>query len=190
VDPVSGRPRIAYQNDISPTSATLKYATCTDASPTATCASAQGTWSTGLVDQVSGVRVGEWASLGIRADGVPLIAHQDSVNATLRLSTCLTSCGTAATATWRHEIIDLGPLTGYYSFLRIDALGQARIAYYSAFNSTLKYAVQSGMGGSTFAIFRVASPVTFGQVSFVLAPPGTNFAYANTQGLRYYPSGL
>lgn len=193
-DPVSRRPRAAYQEN---NSTTLYYSTCAGSCDTATGSAANGTWTEKLVVDGSGLNVptGFWNSMAINSVGRPSIAfEQESSGAgvKVRLATCssaaVADCGDASKATW--SFLNIASFSGIDTFprLQFDAQDLARITFIDASSQKLRYAVFSSP--TLFTLFDIDTQVDDGHSSFILTPTGsTHVSYALTTGLKYYPFG-
>jgi hypothetical protein len=121
--PADGRPVISYY-DVS-TSA-LKVTRCGNAS----CSSGN---SASTIDSV-GV-VGEFTSIAVSADGLPVISYYDSTNSKLKLAKCgNANCNSGNTLT----VIDSVGSTFAYTAIAVPADARPVISYYDATNGDLK----------------------------------------------------
>ena len=123
-----GLPVIAYYDQ---TNGDLKVAKCADA--------ACSTSSSATVDTGGTANVGQYTSITIGADGLPVIAYYDLTNADLKMAKCgnpACSAGNAVTT------VDTGGTAnvGQYTSITIGADGLPVIAYYDLTNGDLKVA--------------------------------------------------
>jgi len=119
-----GLPIISYHELFSPSD--LKVAHCNDV----TCTSA----FTATID--SGGDVGQWTSITIGTDGLPIISYWDGTNRDLKVAHCNdVTCTGAATST-----IDSGGDVGEYTSITIGTDGLPIISYYDNTNKDLKVA--------------------------------------------------
>jgi hypothetical protein len=80
--------------------------------------------------------VGQYSSVTIGIDGLPLISYYDATNGNLKVAHCSNSACTSATRT----TVDHAGDVGQYSSVTIGTDGLPLISYYDATNSDLKVA--------------------------------------------------
>jgi hypothetical protein len=133
---VDGFPVIAHRilTDGTLVSADLRITRCTDLA----CSSAVST----TVDSGAN-QVGEFASIAIGADGVPIVAYRDETANTLKVARC-----TDARCTAVESIpTDAGAGSGYLTSMVIDALGLPVIAHAdSTSNSDIRITILTNQG--------------------------------------------
>jgi hypothetical protein len=80
--------------------------------------------------------VGQFSSIAIGADGIPVIAYFDVTNGDLKVARCsATACTTAATKT----VLDIAGVVGQYASITIGSDNVPAISYFDATNSHLKF---------------------------------------------------
>jgi hypothetical protein len=123
LDPTTGDARISYYD---PASHRLMYVSQTS-----------GSWNAPQVVDSAG-SVGRYCSLGLDGSGNPRISYYDATNTNLK-------CALWAVTAWDLETADTGGSSnvGLYTSIKIDpATGKAKIIYFDASASAVKYAVQ------------------------------------------------
>jgi hypothetical protein len=144
---------------------------------------------------VAGVaQAGYWNSIALSNNGTVGIAFEDVTTGAadrVRLATCATNCGNAATATWNLATVATPAANGnFFPSLQYDALNLAHITFIDAGATTLRYAIQTAAGAASFQFFDIDHQVDDGHSSFILTPLGsTHVSYSLTTGLKYYPFG-
>jgi hypothetical protein len=183
-DPVTLRPRIVFSSS-APTS--VGFATCSQAPDGGECGAGEGAWTIGAIDTAAAPF---HVSLAYPPGGGGAVAaYVSGATAGLVMAQCTSKCDLASSAKWTLTPVDstLSAATEEKTFVQVqvDALGDTRIGYFDATKLILKYAV---LNSTTSSIKTVDPNVLDGHLSFVLAPPGTLFAYSTGATLRYFPS--
>jgi hypothetical protein len=122
-----GLPVIAYRDFLN---ADLKVAKCVNAA----CSGGTSTLST--VDSTGDV--GEYPSIAIGADGLPVIAYRDLTNFDLKVAKCVNAACTAGTST--ISTVDSAGDVGRFTSIAIGVDGLPVIAYLDDTNIDLKVA--------------------------------------------------
>ena len=122
-----GLPVIAYYNGANDD---LRVAKCANAA----CSGGASVLST--VDSAGSV--GQYASVAIGADGLPVIAYYDATNFDLKVAKCANAACSGGTSTL--NTVDSGGNVGQFSSIAIGADGLPVISYYDATNFNLKVA--------------------------------------------------
>jgi hypothetical protein len=132
----------------------LKVAHCANVA----CSSADVVTS---VDSIG--NVGQYTSITIGADGLPLVSYHDATNGFLKVAHCDdAACSSAATAT-----LDVGNV-GEYTSVTIGADGLGLISYYDVTNGQLKVAHCANVACSfAGAVTTLDSSANVGQYSAV-----------------------
>jgi predicted regulator of Ras-like GTPase activity (Roadblock/LC7/MglB family) len=148
-------PVIAYYDA---TNGDLKVAKCVNAA----CSGGASTLST--VD--SDGNVGQYTSIAIGADALPVIAYWDATNTNLKVAKCVDA---ACTGTSTLSTVDSSGVVGLYPSIAIGADGLPVIAYYDSTNSNLKVAkcATAACSGGTSALSTVDSAGTVGEYTSI-----------------------
>ena len=120
-----GYPVISYREGIG---LDLRFAKCT-ANPCTTATN----WSTTTV-QTAGT-VGQYTSLAIGNDGLPVISYYDNTNKDLLVAKCTTGDCTSA-GNWTTSTVDSSGTVGQYTSLAIGTDGLPIISYYASTTGT------------------------------------------------------
>jgi hypothetical protein len=120
-------PVIAYYDA---TNFDLKVAKCANAA----CSGGASTLST--VDSAGSV--GQFTSIAIGADGLPVIAYWDATNFDLKVAKCVDAA--CNTGTSKISTVDSAGAVGYYTSIAIGADALPVIAYFDNTNANLKVA--------------------------------------------------
>ena len=123
---VDGLPVIAYYDD---TNDDLKVAKCANAA-------CSGVSTLSIVDSAGSV--GQYASIAIGADGLPVIAYRDFTNLDLKVAKCANAACAAGTSTL--STVDSAGDVGPYASIAIGADGLPVIAYFHSSDGDLKVA--------------------------------------------------
>lgn len=115
---IDGRPVISYRDQ---SSFALKVAKCANVMCT-------GSATISTVDDPTN-RVGEYTSITVGSDGLPIISYYDSSAFRLKVAKCSNSSCSAASVVF---VPYSGNNVGQYSSIALDASGYALISYYDA----------------------------------------------------------
>lgn len=139
-----GLPIISHYNA---TTQALRVTHCGDATCTAGNVSLD-------VDDPVGLAVGQYSSIAIGADGLPVISHFDSTNSALRVTRCLTvTCGGARVTITADNPADA---VGQYTAIAIGADGLPVISHW---NSTLNALRVTHCGNTSCSLGNVSTNV-------------------------------
>ncbi len=123
-----GLPVISYFDD---TANTLKLARCANAACT-------GTPTINTVDDPPSNIVGQFTSIAVGTDGLPVISYRDDTAGALKVAKCQNAACTGA-FTFITTVDDLGDV-GWHTSIAIDADGRPVISYFDNTANTLKVA--------------------------------------------------
>lgn len=123
--PADGRPVVSYHDQ---SNSRLRYARCGNAGCTT------GNVRSTLDDSVSSV--GQYASIALGSDGLPVVSYRDSLNADLKVIKC--GSLTCASASRITTTVDRADNVGAFSSLAMPADGLPVIAYQDITNNAFK----------------------------------------------------
>lgn len=125
----------------------------------------------GLVDTLHGsAGTGEYASIAIGQDGLPLVAYYDQGNGDLRLL----RCADAGCAVSTSVAVDTVGNVGQWPSLTVRNDGRPAISYYDVGNSALKVAICADAACTTAATFTVDNAADVGKYSAIVNDWGIN----------------
>ena len=182
---LAGYSGAALTNGLALGSGTRNSASAVQSFLTSGCGTTPAVVRTGYLNaNIGPANTGQYSSIAIGADGLPLIAFYDQTNADLKVAKCATiDCATSTIST-----IDSVGDVGRFPSLAIGSNGFGVISYYDLTNGALKLALCTNAACSSASLVPIDGTNNSGQFSSLVLDAGKpRIAYydATTRDLKY-----